>query len=242
MQKLLMLRGLPGSGKSHWAFQFLAENPNWRRVSKDDLRQMLWGNSKPKNNERHLDRIQDEIITELLIGGFSVIVDNTHLSPRREAHLRDLVNSSGRKVEFEVKFFDTPVWKCILNDAGRPSPVGLKVIGRMYQQFLVPEPVARDESLEDAYIVDIDGTVAKMDGRSPFDYSKVSTDLPNLPVCMTIGALADTPHKIIFVSGRPDDIRSETITWLEGIRWSGFENPTLFMRKAGDNRQDAIIK
>jgi predicted kinase len=244
--KVVMLRGLPGSGKTTWALEWLANNPDWRRVNKDDLRRMLWGSKKPKNNERHLDLIQEGIIVELLASGFNVIVDNTHLSPKRELHLRALCAKyephNNKEVEFEVKFFDTPLFECILNDARRPDPVGYKVIGRMYEQFLKPAPIPYDEDLPDAYIVDIDGTVAINNNRSPFDYDKIHTDAYNLDVIRVIAPRAEQVDKIIFVSGRPEKYREATMKWLGKIGYSGFFSPLLYMRADGDNRADHIVK
>ena len=42
MKKILILRGLPASGKSTFARKLLNENPNaWKRLNKDELRAML---------------------------------------------------------------------------------------------------------------------------------------------------------------------------------------------------------
>jgi hypothetical protein len=40
------------------------------------------------------------------------------------------------------------------------------------------ERVHQNKSLESVIIVDIDGTIAKMNGRSPYDITRVSEDLP----------------------------------------------------------------
>lgn len=40
---LLILVGIPGSGKSTWAREFVAANPRWRIVSTDSLRAQLYG-------------------------------------------------------------------------------------------------------------------------------------------------------------------------------------------------------
>lgn len=96
----------------------------------------------------------------------------------------------------------------------------------------------------DAIIVDVDGTVALNNGRSPYDWSRVSEDLPNKPVIAVVEAMARTGVKVIFCSGRSEECRPDTEKWLaehlSGIGCVGWGG--LFMRKAGDYRQDFIVK
>ena len=86
-----------------------------------------------------------------------------------------------------------------------------------------------------AIMVDIDGTLAHMDGRSPYDYSKVSEDLFD-------DVIADITRKyknVVVMSGRPEDCREDTENWLRkhAVRFN-----QLLMRTSGDNREDSIIK
>ena len=81
-----------------------------------------------------------------------------------------------------------------------------------------------------AYIFDIDGTLALHTSRGPFEFNKVLTDTPNLPVVWTLNALNKTNlYSIILMSGRPDTCREDTEQWLEkySIRYT-----ELFMRPA----------
>lgn len=94
--------------------------------------------------------------------------------------------------------------------------------------------------MREAYIFDIDGTLAIRGGRSPFDYSKVELDTPNIGVITTLKALYKGCYDIIITSGREDTCKDATVQWLhKNLGIKGFD---LFMRKAGDFRKDAIIK
>lgn len=89
-----------------------------------------------------------------------------------------------------------------------------------------------------AIIVDIDGTLAKMNGRSPFDWARVGEDKVNHPVRNIVMAMQKT-HVVIIFSGRDAVCRTETINWLNDNR---IHYTKLFMREEGNNEKDAIIK
>lgn len=89
-----------------------------------------------------------------------------------------------------------------------------------------------------AIICDIDGTLAHMTGRSPYDETRVLEDTLDEVVCGIMNVY--NPHrKIILLSGRHDTCRKDTERWL-------LENNVyydeLFMRRGDDDRKDNIIK
>jgi hypothetical protein len=111
------------------------------------------------------------------------------------------------------------------------------------QYLSVPyEPPVWDNLLPSAVIVDIDGTVAKMNGRSPYDYSLVHTDVPHTPIVRLVQELAASGSRIIFCSGREDSCRDETAAWLLDNLGGWVENAPLLMRPEKDSRDDSIIK
>ena len=40
-KKVLILIGIPGSGKSTWSTEFVKENKDWVRINRDDFRFMF---------------------------------------------------------------------------------------------------------------------------------------------------------------------------------------------------------
>lgn len=98
-------------------------------------------------------------------------------------------------------------------------------------------------------ICDLDGTLAHLNGRDPYDASDCRNDGLNTVVAnilyyyRSLGAnsspLDSTAPIIIFCSGRFDTYRQHTVDWLEKHQIS---YNYLFMRKAKDKRMDAIIK
>lgn len=238
MLTLTMVKGLPASGKSTWAKDVVVKsNGQVKRINKDDLRAMIDAGSWSKRNEQHILKVRDKLIVYYMSNGFSVVVDDTNLHPKHEQALQEL--AEGFNAAFEVKFFDTPVGECIKRDLGRPNSVGQKVIMQMYNQFLRPEPEVyhppEDKPL--AIICDIDGTLAHMHNRSPYEWDKVGQDVLDDAVASVLKQFSDI--HIILMSGRDSVCRDMTIDWLKSfdIRYT-----QLFMRPEGDGRKDSIVK
>ena len=159
--KLIMLKGLPGSGKSTWAKQQVKDNPKKiTRVNKDDLRALMHNSHWSKDNENEVVSARNAIILNALCLGKTVIVDDTNFAPLHEEKLREL--ASVYDSEFEIKFFDADLDTCIKRDARRENPVGRKVILDMYDKYVRKEipVIPYVDSLPDAIIVDVDGTLA----------------------------------------------------------------------------------
>jgi len=239
MKKVLILQGLPASGKSTYAQEILLKEPGrWVRVNKDSLREMAHASYWSKGNEKFILKLRDIIILMALEEGKHVIVDDTNFS----SHIEDIRKLVKGKAEVKVNnsFLEIPVEECIKRDLKRVNSVGKDVILQMYNNFVrqpIPAP-KYNPNLEDAIIVDMDGTLAILNDRSPYDVSKCDLDLPNQPVLETVYKWQETV-KIIVVSGRTDDGKELTEKWLQENQ---INYNYLYMRKSGDMRKDAIIK
>lgn len=107
MSKLIITRGLPASGKSTWAKQWVLEDPEHRvRINQDDIRLMLGKYWVPKR-EPLVQHIQEEALIEALLKGYDIVIDNTNLNKKVLDNYRALVIAHGNHaIEFK-DFFDT---------------------------------------------------------------------------------------------------------------------------------------
>lgn len=255
-QQVIILKGLPAAGKSFWAKEIMDANPNkYKRVNKDLLREMIDSNKYSKDNEKFILTIRDNLILQYIEAGYDVIVDDTNLAEKHIIRIKQLV---GNKAEVVIndKFLNIPVDECVKRDMERPNPIGEDVIRHMYMNFIgeLPKDVAGkiyslkqqnkypvieyNPDLPDCIIVDIDGTVALHNGRSPYELEKCYTDLPNYPIIQIVNQYVEKAE-IIFMSGREDSVKEMTGDWLLE---NGLPRTHLHMRKTGDFRKDVIVK
>ena len=91
-----------------------------------------------------------------------------------------------------------------------------------------------------AIICDIDGTLAHMQDRDPYDYDKVDTDVVDKTIKNILRVFyGNSDYAILIVSGREDTCKDKTIGWLSK-NYVMYDE--LFMRKHGDYRPDEVIK
>ena len=240
--KLIFISGLPGSGKSTYCRDLIEKNPGkYKQICKDDMRNLFDCGHWTKGNEKFINKMEEIIILEALRDGYILLWNNTHLDPKHYDRAVRLAEEAN--VELETKFFDTPLAECIKRDSLRPNPVGSRVITDMFNRYLKEEPetVEYNDELEDAILVDIDGTIAIKGDRNIYDYTDVKVDTVNEPVKLILDSLYEFyPHlQVIFCSGRDDSCMDDTLEWLDE---NFIKHDYLFMRKTGDKRKDAIIK
>ena len=164
MKKVIILRGLPGSGKSTYAKKLVSETPNsYKRINRDDLRMMFDNGCLTNGNEKFIKKVRDLLIIKALEEGKHVIADDTNLSPTNETRIKQLVKEFNKAnsddVMVEIKEMETPLHECIERDAQREKPVGERVIKQMHRQFYLKdlEYVKQNPDLPKALICYLDG-------------------------------------------------------------------------------------
>jgi len=133
--KVIVLKGLPGCGKTFYALGILKrEKYKYLRVSKDEIRQMINGEKWANKNENVVLEIRDTIIIAAINEGFNVIVDDTNLNPHHIERIKKLVK--GKAFIEIVDLTSVPLEECIERDKSRKDSVGEKVIRDMYERYI----------------------------------------------------------------------------------------------------------
>ena len=151
MAKIILCRGIQGSGKTTWAKDWVKEFPVRRtRINNDDIRNMLGPYWIPEREEL-VAVAKKEIAIAAMKLGYDIVVDNMNLNPHEIRFWENIVNyhnvslNSKESIrpdwiqyEYEIEFkdfFNIPLQDCIDRDLKRPNPVGEEVIRKTYERY-----------------------------------------------------------------------------------------------------------
>jgi predicted kinase len=234
--KLILTKGLPASGKTTWAKEYIQKHPETANLCKDDLRLQLGGTNK---REKRIIKVRDLLTEYYFEQGYSVIWSDTNLNPVHFRRATELAKQ--HQVELVIQdFTDVSLAECIRRDLVRSNSVGQQAIEQMYYEYLhVPDPAPEiDPQLPNCYLVDIDGTLAINNTRHPFAWDRVGEDALNPAVAKIVEKLGKDTN-IILLSGRSSVCYDLTVAWLKQHH---IHYKDLFMRPANDQRPDDILK
>lgn len=245
--------GVSASGKTTWAEQFVKYRTRWVVISRDYARADLlspepfgWIGWKKRGSrgEKDVNLMIENAINEAFSRDMNVIIADTNLSPKNFNHLVAKFKVHGYKVHF--KFFNVDWKTAVERDNARLNGVGVSVIAAQFEKLHELErqrvsTVSRDGMK--AVLCDIDGTLAHMDGRSPYDYSdeSISSDVVDQEICDILEGLHGSGYEIVILSGRDGVCRKSTYEWLcdnlpDSIEFHHYQ------RAEGDKRPDDLIK
>lgn len=241
-QKLLILKGLPASGKSTFAKRMVDEH-GWVRTNKDTIRKQMFGTEWRRKDEKKVVKERNRQIIEALQQGKNVVVDDTNLNPVHVKELAAIAREHNVILEIDDGFLGVPLEVCIERDKNREDSVGEQVIRDMFHRYVKRSFTALkyDPNLPMVVICDIDGTLAHMnDKRKPFDWHKVGVDDIDAGVAHLLDAIRCIDYaKVFLFSGRDEVCRPETEEWLER---HDIEYDLLAMRPEDNNEDDREIK
>ena len=253
--KILVLQGVPASGKSTFARSLVLKDKSYVIVSRDAIREAR-GDYWIPEHEDYISDIEEFEIRSAIKHNLNPIIDATNLNPKTIAKWKNLAEELNANIEF--KMFEIDFATALERDSKRERSVGKKVLERFFRNYF-PDQLKvyyTDDRLketfylyndekEDCIIADLDGTVCLHDGRNPYDLTRVSEDIPNYPLVQFLKELICNKH-IIFLSGREEtnQCRQDTINWLTenicspdfGYKWE------LLMRDKNNFEPDEVIK
>ncbi len=141
--KLIILCGISGSGKSTFATNYIKENPNILRINRDSIRLTLVGDLngyyQRKNLnliEREVTRLEEEMINHLGLSRWSIIIDNTNL---KQSYIKNWITLNTIYIQnkniIQFKLFDISLEDAQRRVARRENMQTFEDLGYMYKQY-----------------------------------------------------------------------------------------------------------
>ena len=135
--KLIILQGLPASGKSTWSKKWVNENPKERiRVNRDDIRRMLGPYWIPTREEL-VTKIEESMVISAMMNcrkykyRYDIILDATNFKPGKWHDI-----AKDYSYDIEILKMSTSLEDCIKYDSIRgPECVGEEVIRNMHKKY-----------------------------------------------------------------------------------------------------------
>lgn len=258
MADVLILQGLPASGKTTLARRLIQTGEYDLRINRDDLRRMMHDGEWSEANEKLIVQARNSLLTQALGEGKKVIIDDTNFA---EGNIRIITNIAKSKRKGQatvivqtVTAHEDPLENyaiCVQRDKDRPHGVGEPVIREMFQRYIISLPTPTQQGYISpvgkpaCVMVDIDGTLARRTNRGPYDYDKCGDDALNQYVLDAVNSICILRNaKLFILSGRDSRCRALTETWLVDQHvLREFELAKhFFMRSNGDRRPDDVVK
>lgn len=168
--KMIILVGLPGSGKSTFASHLISQSSErFARINYDEIR---WFNQDgspkdyqySKDNEKLVKMEATDRANTYVTDGYDLVIDNTNLTESARNYWKEFARR--RNMEVEVKHFNTDLDECIRRNDLRTgwAKVPRAVIERMalFNNMVTWSP---DREI---VIVDADGTLFDLNHRKHF--------------------------------------------------------------------------
>lgn len=133
-----ILSGIPGCGKSTWSYNYIKNNPNTKRINRDDLRKMLDDNKSTEGNENFIKLVKLELIRMSLEHDRHIILDDTHCYNEYLVSLikniRIIAKDLSKNIEIDLVDFDVSIKTAIKRNKKRKEKLDNKIIGYMFNE------------------------------------------------------------------------------------------------------------
>ena len=141
MAKLIILCGIPGSGKSHYAEEFKTIDDTFYEGntvihSSDTIREELFGDPSFQGDNAKVFELMHKRVREDLKAGKTVIYDATNITRKARRGAINLAHPTNDTIECHVIWAEPA--ECLRRDSMRDRKVGPAVIDKMLRRWQSP--------------------------------------------------------------------------------------------------------
>ena len=145
--RLILLVGIPGSGKTTYAKELAEALSNAVHLSSDTIRAELYGDESIQGDPSEVFSLMQKRAVEALNEGCSVLYDATNITRKDRS---SIIGMCPKFAKIEAHIIWAPIETCIERDSQRDRTVGKEVIDRMLKRFQSPY---YDEGIDEIQII-----------------------------------------------------------------------------------------
>lgn len=133
--KIILVRGIPASGKSTWARQWAEEDPEHRvRICRDDIRRAL-GKYWVLSREILVKRIKESSLYQALDLGYDVVIDDMNLNENDVKSIQKIADYYPNCIVEFKDFLDVPLSECLKRDRARENRIGDGIVISVFNKY-----------------------------------------------------------------------------------------------------------
>ncbi|MCG5060495.1 MAG: AAA family ATPase [Limnoraphis sp. WC205] len=151
MSQLILMIGLPGSGKSFFATQLKVNHPDYQLISTDTIRAQLFGDEEIQGPWLRVWSKVEQQFQKAVREGTDAIYDATNTQRRQRKDVITIAREIGFHPIFAV-WVNTPLEKCLQRNQNRLRQVPEEIILKMHRQ-LTDVPPSLEEPLDSLIIL-----------------------------------------------------------------------------------------
>jgi predicted kinase len=155
---VILICGLPGAGKSHFAKKYLNKDDR-KHINRKEIRKFIyemttfgdkWYESYyTEKNENIVKHVEKRLYEHLLAQNYKVLVDNTGMNISSRKKYVDIAKKLGKNIG--VIFLNTPLQKCILRNQELEDSVPSTVISNLFASRELPQ---KDEGFKEVLVLE----------------------------------------------------------------------------------------
>lgn len=125
MKRLVLLVGVPGSGKTTLSQKLIDQG--YHCMNADSIRQELWGDPGDQRDPDTVFNLFYERLEQAFAEGKDIVIDNTNINTRHRAPILQRAIKAGYQ-DIQLWILDVPLETCLTQNRGRPRAVPDEIV------------------------------------------------------------------------------------------------------------------